>query len=141
MAENRGGPRSPTPGRTYSNRTDLGKQPASAPPGLEYGARKRLMDAQRVQPVAGSPSGAMASRGGPPLATRLAPGEVPSLDAPSAYPDEPVTAGLVAGAGPGPESLTVGAFGPESLSLLRLVYANFPDEDIRRLIEQTEANL
>jgi len=141
MAENRGGPRAPTPGRTYANRTDLGSQPASAPPGLEYGARKRLLEAQGAQPMAGSTSGAVASRGGPPLAQRLAPGEVPSLDAPSAHPDEPVTAGLASGPGPGPESMTVGAYGPESLSLLRLVYSRFPSEDIRRLIEQTEVNL
>lgn len=138
----RGGPRAPTPNTNYANRTDLARQPASAPPGLEYGTRKRLMDAQRKVPMAGSATPRpTASRGGVPLATRLAPGEVPSLDAPTAYPDEPVTAGLISGPGPGPESLTVGGFGPESLSLLRLVYARYPDEDIRRLIEQTEINL
>lgn len=137
-----GGPREPSPGGSYPNRTDLAKQPASAPPGLEYGARKRLMDAQGSQPAAGSGRPApVASRGGTPLAAQLEPGSVPSLDDPSAYPDEPVTTGLSAGAGAGPESLTVGGYGPESLSLLRLLYSKFPDEDIRRLIEQTETNL
>lgn len=136
----RGGPRAPTPNTTYPNRTDLAEQPASAPPGLEYGARQRLLDAQRQQPMAGHMT-SPGARGGVPLATHLAPGEVPSLDDPSAYPDEPVTAGLVAGPGPGPESLTTGGFGPEALSLLRMVYARFPDQDIARLIEQTELNL
>lgn len=135
-----GGPRAPTPNTTYSNRSDLAEQPASAPSGLEYGTRQRLLDAQRAQPMAGRAT-SPGARGGVPLASHLAPGEVPSLDDPSAYPDEPVTAGLVAGAGPGPESLTTGGFGPESLSLLRMVYARFQDPDIARLIEQTELNL
>lgn len=136
-----GGPRSPSPGKTYSNRSDLAAQPPTAPSGMEYGERKRLIDAQRKVPAAGSQTAGVQARGGVPLASRLAPGDVPSLSDPSAYPDEPVTAGVPTGPGPGPESLAVGAFGPESLSLLRMIYAQYPDEDIRRLIEQTEVNL
>lgn len=98
------------------------------------------MDAQRLQPVAGSATaGAGVSAAG--QLPEIAPGDIPSLDDPSAYPDEPVTAGLRAGPGPGPESLLTGPFGPESLSLLRVVYSQFPNEDLRRLIEQTEVNL
>lgn len=140
MAENRGGHREPTPGRLYANRRDLATQPAQAPKGQGYGGAKRLIDAQRKQPIAGSPTAQIGLNPGGQLPA-LAPGDIPSLDDPSAYPDEPVTTGLASGPGAGPESLLTGPFGSESLSLLRTVYSKFPNEDIRRLIEQTEVNL
>lgn len=140
MAENRGGPRAPTPNTQYPNRRDLASQPARAIKGQGYGERKRSLEAQGTIPVAGSPTAGLGGGGGSPR-VELLPGDVPSLDDPSAYPDEPVTAGVGIGAGAGPESLLTGPMGPESLSLLRAVYARFPDEDIRRLIEQTEVNL
>lgn len=140
MAENRGGPRTSTSNTLYPNRSDLARQPAKAPRGGIYGEKKRLLDAQRIQPVAGSATAAIGNGTGQQV-PRLTPGDIPDLTDPSGYPAEPVTTGLSVGPGAGPESLLSGPFGPESLSLLRAVYAMFPDEDIRKLIEQTEVNL
>ena len=73
-----------------SQRTDGG--PTQAPmvaSGGAYGDRKDMLDIQGGAPLAG---------GG-----RLTAG-LPSLDAPSARPDEPITAGVPVGPGVGPEA-------------------------------------
>lgn len=52
-----------------------------------------------AQPAAGAPGGGLAAVSGPP------PGSLTPLDAPSARPDQPVTAGLPVGPGAGPDVL------------------------------------
>jgi hypothetical protein len=96
----RGGRRSGTPGRVYSNRTDLnGPRPPGQPlpvqsaSGQPYGARKEQEDAQRAIPMAAG------------TALPPSPEQVPSLADPSTRPNEPVTTGLPLGAGAGPEAL------------------------------------
>jgi hypothetical protein len=108
----RGGRRAGTKGQAYPNRTDLrGAQlPVNAPRELPYGDRAKLIAAQRQVPMgpppaatgatpppAGGPSGP-ASPAGP------LPGTLP-FTGPTARPNEPVTAGLPIGPGPGPEVL------------------------------------
>lgn len=118
-------------------------QPISTPHNQEYGVAKAQAEAQRIQPIAGRPEGPKPS-GGPPTNTPLpglGPGEVPTLTDPTARPDEPLTAGLPVGAGPGPSSLTTASFGPMELSVLRGIYLQYPNEDLRRMIEWTEQNL
>lgn len=105
-----------------ANRTDLAVPNVQAP-AQEYGERQAQQAAQRAVPVAappgqpsppttpaqGAPSGPV---GGPPaqgLPPVSGPGILPFLH-PTNRPNEPVTAGLPTGAGPGPEALTgVGA--------------------------------
>jgi hypothetical protein len=75
----RGGKRQGTPGKGYSNRTDL----------------MNNYDQQSASPAAG---GVEATRA--PMQT---PDDTPGLSDPTQFPDEPITAGLPIGAGPGPQ--------------------------------------
>jgi hypothetical protein len=78
------------PGK-FSVREDL-------PPSKEYGERKQMEEI--IGGAATSPSGSAAQK------ISTAPMEpVTSLFAPSQRPDEPVTAGIAMGDGPGPEAL------------------------------------
>lgn len=88
-----------TSGGNYPQRTDLA-QPVRVPNNLPYGQRKQMEEAQSASPLPQQD----------PLAQVLSMAQdtnfnpVP-LNAPSARPNEPVTAGLASGAGPGPEVL------------------------------------
>ena len=103
----RGGRRAGNRGTQPTNRTDIHQPlPVSAPTGLPYGARGELVAAQQAVPMGPGPTA-----GGPPSAPG---GEAPAqsvlpLGAPTQRPDEPVTAGLPIGPGPGPEALTQSA--------------------------------
>lgn len=92
----RGGERLGTQGTSYSNRTDLVAQPVRTGTGQTYGDAKAQADAQRAMPLAGGPA---PIPGAPPEVEHPAIG---SLYAPTARPDEPVTAGIDSGPGPGP---------------------------------------
>lgn len=112
----RGGRRNGTPGKAYSNRVDLnaakGPIAVNAPTGQAYGARAEQIAAQRAIPIARPatdtlPTGPSAA--GPAAPPTAAAGPAPMapipLDADSTRPNEPVTAGVPVGAGPGPEVL------------------------------------
>lgn len=61
------------------------------------------------------------------------------LHAPTTRPNEPVTAGLPIGAGPGTEALGhLGAPNDQVLANLYTAYRVAPTEGLRALIEQTE---
>lgn len=81
----RGGKRQGTPGKGYSNRTDLATNysPGSAASG---GMQPQPQQQQFIPPLIGAD-------------------EVPSLSDPTMRPGEPVTAGLDVGMGAGPEAL------------------------------------
>lgn len=108
--ENRGGPRQPDgkprppsgPGK-YSQRTDLSRV---VPTGQEYGARAPQEAALAEFPLpTSSSSAAQPSPVGAP-APGLNPLDLASLlIRPTNRPDEPVTAGMESGPGPGPEAL------------------------------------
>lgn len=86
----RGGKRQGTPGKGYTNRTDLG---------MKYDM------ASGESPATGGlkpPSDTVS--GTPPLP--VYPEDTPMLLDPTQRPDEPLTAGLPMGAGPGTEALT-----------------------------------
>ena len=117
----------------YTNRTDLigpAQLANQTAPGQQYGDRAAQQQAQRAIPVAptalttgGPPTGAPtppqppAQQGPPQLASILGqaaghngPGDNTLLNRPTDRPNEPVTAGLPVGPGPGPEALSgVGA--------------------------------
>jgi hypothetical protein len=85
----RGGRRRGTPGKGYSNRTDLGMQYQSAD------------QAGMATPAAGGVEAPPAPPQGPPIY----PEDIPNLMDPTARPEEPISAGLSFGPGPGPEAL------------------------------------
>jgi hypothetical protein len=93
---------------SLSKRTDGGpadKQPIRDLPNAGYGQQAEFRGIQQGAPIqkAGSPSSQAAAISAP----------LP-LDAPSARPDEPITSGANAGAGPTQE--TLGLFNPEDLA-------------------------
>lgn len=114
----------------------------AAASGQAYGARAEQMAAQRAIPVAPPPSAvspAPASAGGPGASSPAPgplPGQVVPLDAPSMRPNEPLTAGMDMGAGPGRSVLgPLGMGGEDVAGQLRAIYSQFPNEDIRSLLE------
>lgn len=106
MAGEHGGRRTPRkpapvsgPGK-LSKRTDGGPQARRQLPDAQYGEQAAFQDAQASAPMAGdSQAPAPGQAAGPP------PVEVVPFGAPSMRPDEPVTAGVDIGAGPGSASL------------------------------------
>ena len=81
------------PGR-FSTRTDL-------PPSKEYGERKQMEEIIGGAPTATTRGSADPALGRP----RTALAEVTPLLAPSQRPDEPITAGIDLGAGPGSSAM------------------------------------
>lgn len=87
MADGRGGRRVGTPGTAYTNRTDLNRERVALP-----------------TPDTGTYGEAAAQRRG----LQAVPAGVPKLppfNRPTEFPNEPITAGMPRGAGPGPEAL------------------------------------
>ncbi len=82
----RGGKRQGTPGKAYSNRTDMG---------IDYNMQ------QEATPAAG---GVQAPREQQPM-LQTYPEDIPNLTDATARPQEPITDGLAIGAGRGPEAL------------------------------------
>lgn len=121
----RGGRRAGRPGAAYSNRTDLHQPlPVAAPTGLPYGARGELIAAQRQVPMAPAPSPA----GGSPQPPAPVPPGHPSiaLGRPTERPQEPITAGIPLGPGPGPEALTNTGMAQQNVTALLGQLANQP---------------
>lgn len=108
--------------------------------GQQYGKATAQMASQRALPVAPPPGPAVApptgGAPGPQMPPGPAPGQVVPLDAPSMRPDEPVTAGLPVGPGAGTEALGPFAGEGEDVAMqLRAIYSQFPNEDLRSLLE------
>ena len=82
----RGGKRQGTPGKAYSNRTDMS---------IDYNMQ------QEATPAAG---GVQAPREQQPM-LQTYPEDIPNLSDPTARPQEPITDGLAIGMGRGPEAL------------------------------------
>ena len=139
----RGGRRVGNPGTAYPNRSDL-HQPVKAAPGGEYGSVTELKNAQKVIPLPNAnaptipgPIQPAPGGGGAPL---IAPGEL-NFEAPTERPNEPVTAGLPVGPGPGPEALNLPSDASTIAANLRTMYANVPaaqNNDFLRLVELAE---
>jgi hypothetical protein len=132
----RGGARQGTPGQAYGNRTDLNRSmPIETATGQGYGVAAEQQAAQRAIPVASQPTPG-AQMGNPAQGPGVIPqqqpttltGQLPPMQKypgelkflhPTDAPNEPVTAGIPMGDGPGPEALI--NFQPRlSDSLMRL---------------------
>lgn len=129
----RGGARAGAPGKSYSNRSDL-NQAVKVAPGEPYGQRQQLEQAQQAVPLpnnTNTPAAPQAPPQGGPMPAL--PGAQP-FTRPTERPNEPVTAGLPVGAGPGPEALSTSA--PDTIGAqLVAMYRQNPNNDLLRLIE------
>lgn len=134
----RGGKRTGTPGTAYKQRTDL-HQPITAASGGPYGQMKQLEDAQRVIPLPSQPASPPPAPSTPGGGVAI-PGQLGFTD-PTQRPNEPVTAGLPVGPGPGPEALNLPDQSATTAAQLRTMYANVPaaqNNDFLRLLELAE---
>lgn len=109
MAENRGGMRPTAPQNNPANISatggagQSGTQAARYIPGLPYGEGQTTMAQQQAAPMSG-PNKSTTTNANP-LAAMMAP--VTPLTAPTERADEPLTAGMDFGAGPGSEALSL----------------------------------
>lgn len=99
--------------------------------GQTYGKRKEQMDAQRAVQMGRSPVETQ-----PPM-VRPVPGAPGSLTAPTARPDEPITAGAPFGAGPGPMAagIPMATRGQAALVELRQIAMMGNDDDLLDLLD------
>lgn len=116
----RGGKRQGTPGKGYSNRTDLGQDYASGD-----AAAGGLEPQPQQQPLMGPAIGA---------------DEVPNIGDPTRRPGEPVTAGLNVGPGSGAEAM--GPMPPPPMDPMRQVLQAMlllgPNPDVVRLLNRLD---
>lgn len=126
--DQRGGYRRPTnpapasgPGK-LSRRTDggPGKQPVRALPDAAYGEQATYRQDQQGAPMARAPQGPSA----PPAPGADLSNVIP-FDADSQRPDEPITAGADAGAGPGMSALGLGSGADPGLQYIRSLLPMF----------------
>lgn len=120
-------PQSPAPvsgvGRN-ARRTDGG--PAKAiPPGGDYGDRKQL---EEVVSAAGPAARQQAAAGGGSGQPAGAPMRRPDVFAPTGRPNEPITSGVDAGAGPGD-------LPDDELDVLFAIQQEFPHPALARLLD------
>ena len=102
----RGGRRAGNRGPAYANRSDLRSSlPLNAPTGLPYGDRQKLIQAQHAVPMAPAPAPQTAPAAPAAPQTPTPPPGALDFLRPTERPNEPVTAGLPIGPGPGPEAL------------------------------------
>lgn len=121
----KGGPRSGNPGTAYTNRTDLAAdtQPVAVPTGQPYGE-------------AGRQQAAMSQIGVPDLQGML--GSMPGLTDPSQRPEEPLTAGMPMGSGPGIDPMRGALQESGGVGLLRRLIAANPDPELFALLAEAE---
>jgi len=117
MPRGRGGARQGTPGTAYGNRTDL-NQPISTVPNQEYGKAAAQERAQQTVPMAQAPNVAPQMAQPAPTRPSITPGSLPYTGA-TERPNEPITAGIDIGPGPGSEIMS----GPPT-SMLTGVFKN-----------------
>lgn len=134
MAENRGGFRPTAPQNNPANISatggagQSGTQPARYISGLPYGQGQETMTQQQSAPMAG-PNPVEASS---PLGAVMPP--VTPLTAPTERPNEPITAGMDFGAGPGSEALNL----PRERSLSEILASMIdidPTGDVQELYD------
>lgn len=109
----RGGKRQGTPGKGYSNRTDLGADPNMG---------------RNTAATGGMDAPAPVTQGAPerPQVLSRTPDDSPMLTAPSQRPDEPITAGLDFGAGPGSDALGMQSYSQQRQSDIDAIRAHLP---------------
>lgn len=105
-----------------------GTQPARYISGMPYGEGQATYEQQTAAPMAGPTTPSMREQMGTPFMGM----EVTPLSAPSARPDEPITAGMDFGGGPGSEALAL----PRERSLSQILASMIdidPTGDVQEL--------
>jgi hypothetical protein len=130
--------------KDYPNRSDLrgGKMPKMAATGQTYGEAGKQMASQSAVPMAAPPTENI---------PQFQPGQVTDLTGVSQRPNEPISAGMPFGAGPGPE-----VFGPTmrssqpiptdvlggsrqyTIDQVRNLYSRYPNSSLFQLILELE---
>lgn len=103
-------------------------------PGGAYGQRAELTELASGAPMPQGPQSAAV----PQMAPRQPISSIPSVGIfePTQRPNEPITAGLPVGEGPGPEVLQTPVTAPDQLAVLaRAMFAANPTPQLRRLVE------
>jgi len=106
--------------------------------GQTYGKRKQQEQALQVVPMAPSPTGT------PQPVRRPRPNTPGSLTAPTARPNEPITAGASFGAGPGPMGAGIPELGQDeddALIEMRAIYRMYPSQELADIIQFYEESL
>ena len=135
----RGGRRAGTPGKAYSNRTDLnGPQPVAnfAGPKVPYGTGAELTRSQQQMPVSG-PQAPGPTQGPAPAGPSMQtpnPGQWGAFNRASERPDEPLTHGMARGPGGGPEVLSTQAGRPALSLIQQLANQPYASDEIRTLL-------
>lgn len=128
------------PGR-FSKRSDALEQketPGLESPDMQYGDVGRLREAIRTIPTGGG-QGAPAPAARPQGSPSAGPGQLPEFlfNQDSARPDEPVTAGLDMGAGPGSEALMAPNPAPDIREqVLEYLYWTYANNDAAELLHR-----
>lgn len=137
MADNRGGyqrPQHPAavsgPGK-LSKRTDgfgmpQGQQAPQEVTGLPYGENQEVNQLASEAPLAAAP------------VEPILPSLPPPINSPSAYPDQPVTAGSSAGPGPNRVPSTSQQETDVVAAAVRIAYASAPSPQLRSLVNYLE---
>lgn len=121
------------PGAGRPNRTDM--TVPKVPTGLPYGEAGKLSAAQSAVPIETQqgPDFEQLSR----MAQAHPTGNVVGLDAPTQRPDEPITAGIASGAGPGPD-FALARHDPTADILVRLeaFYQRWPTPELSAILRE-----
>ena len=138
--ENSGGYRPTAPQNNPANINALGGNGQSGMTtdysGFAYGKNKEINEQRQAAPMAGQAS----ARTETPVRTNVMPALVP-LDAETQRPDEPITAGVDMGPGPGSEVLNLPQAGfmqgPDTgIAAIRALYTQDPNnQDLKRMLE------
>lgn len=140
--ENRGGYRPTAAQNNPANINGLGGNGQSGMntdyTGFAYGMNKAINEQRQAAPIT-APQPATSQMG---QARELIQEPIVPLDAPTQRPDEPITAGVDSGAGPGseilnlPQGVGMGQDVDSGLQAIRAMYLNDPrNQDLRRILE------
>jgi hypothetical protein len=119
------------------NRVDLNnparKIARQAAPGQTYGMASQQMASQAAVPMGSAPTDVAAAQQSRSASVRPTP-----LTAPTARPNEPITAGAPFGEGPGPVSSGIPMYNPrgQALQELRNIAQYFPSDDLEDLLSR-----
>lgn len=145
--ENRGGYRPTAPQNNPMNINPMGGNGQSGMntdyTGFAYGQNKAVNEQRQAAPLAGSAPTSQVGEARQAVATPLIP-----LTAPTQRPDEPITAGVDAGAGPGseilnlPQGIGMGQDVDSGIQAVRAMYLNDPrNQDLRRILELVDKKI
>lgn len=146
--ENRGGFRPTAPQNNPANVNPMGGNGQSGMntdyTGFTYGQNKAVNEQRKAAPITAAPTGTTLAA----ETRRLVQTPLIPLDAPTQRPNEPITAGVDAGAGPGsevlnlPQGVGIGQEVDSGIQTIRALYMRDPrNQDLRRILELVDQQL